>query len=259
MEDKIKLSLVIPAISALISLLILLFGNNVYDRYFNNVNLVMETSKTNQFVPDEMVNVSKDFFSNQKIKNVADTLRIVRIENEGIPSKNLRIKINLDGTVYDYNIESNEAITNDKIEKDTTIVVDMERLSKNSEVILKIWLKDDSKSFSASYSDDISNKEILNKIENSPQKKLVFMTIVMVIFIESIIFFVISLLRRSKANRKDLDKREMIESVLAEISASLIDVDNQNESETEDILKSTAEKENIQQRLREFTKGKSKT
>ena len=95
-----KLVKILPIISAVISLLIFLFGNNIYDRIYNNSpNLIMQTNKTNQFIPDDLLVVTKDYYINNKSKPMADYCKL-GIFRSGCVSLDC-LKGNVEGAEYD--------------------------------------------------------------------------------------------------------------------------------------------------------------
>lgn len=257
MKGKGNLAIILPIISAVISFLVLLFGNNVYDRIFDEgTDIIMLTSKTTQFIPDDLLSVTNVYFSKRMNKPIADTLRIIIIKNEGSPSKKLRMQLNLDGAIFDYKIESSETITDNSIKQSSSIIINMDRLSQNATIELKVWLRDDSKIFNASYSDDIASKEILYKETKYSYKNTIFLTIVAMIFFESLLLIVINSLRGMKSERKEKEEKALVDRVLIEIGESFMEdeaseVDKENK---ENEVQSSSEKDKVKERLREFIK-----
>ncbi|AIW41066.1 hypothetical protein [Paenibacillus polymyxa] len=253
MKDKGKLAIIIPIISAVISFFMLLFGNNIYDRIFKNeTDIIFQTSKTNQFIPDDLLSVTNKYLTNKLNKPIADSLRIIKIKNLGSPSKKLRIQINLDGAIYDYKVESTEMITNNSIKNSSSIILNMERLSQDATIDLKVWFRDDSKNFSASYTDDISSKEI-NKETNYSYRNMIFLTIVAVIFLESLLF-ILNSIKRAKSEREEKDKKALLERFLKEIGESFMEDETSELADTEIEVQSSSEKDKVKERLRDLVK-----
>ena len=236
------------------ALLVFVFGDNIYDRIFEkNADLIVRTNKTTQYIPDDLLGVTNDYFSKKINKPIADSLRIIKITNEGIPSKKLRIQFNLDGAIYDYKIDSSESIADSSIKGNSSIVINMDRLSQNATLEVKVWHRDDSKAFTASYSDDISSKELFYNETNKSYKSAIFFTVVFMIFIQSVLLILINLLRHMKSERKEKNERALVDRVLLEIGESLME-DEPSQAEQESKIQSSSEKDKVKERLREFVK-----
>lgn len=254
MESKSKPSVIVPIISAVISLLVLIFGNNIYDRIFeNNTNIILETSKTNQFIPDDLLSITNTYLTDKLNKPAADSLRIIKMKNLGISSKNLRIQFNLDGVIHDYKVESTETIKDTSLINNSSIILNMDRLSQNATIDMKVWFRDESKNFSASYTDDISSKDIKKVIKNSYFRTIV-LTVVAVIFIESLLFIFLNFFKKAQYERKEKDHKALVDKVLIEIGESFMEDDIHEVDENVIEAQSPSEKDKVKERLREFVK-----
>lgn len=255
LKDKSKLSVIVAIISSFISLLVLLFGNNTYDRLNNNSTLIIETSKTNQFLPDELLGIMNDNTLKNNNRPSADSLRVIKIKNKGISSKNLRIRLDLDGSIFDYKIESTESIKDSSISSNSTVIVNMDRLSQNASIELIIWFREDYKNFYASYSDDISSNKIPYNENKNTTKKSIVMIILVVILIESVLF-IINSLRRMNIAKKEREKTELLDYVLTGINNSFSEEDT-TISESESKSPSPSEKDHALERLSKLIEKKS--
>lgn len=251
MKDKSKLSIIVPIISAGISLLVLLFGNNIYDKLSKTTNVRIESSKTAQFIPDGLLNVTNAYFTTNKA--IVNSFRIIKIKNVGSPSRNLRIQLNLDGDIYDYKIESTESIIDSKVSANSIINISMDRLSQNAIVYLQVWFRDDNKNLQASYSDDISSKNIpINEVVSTTTRTII-MTVVAIIMIQSILYLLMNYFRKMKLERKTREKTELVDWVVSEIVENLSEENNLTDESNNENL-STSDKDKAKERLRELIK-----
>ncbi|WP_339310811.1 hypothetical protein [Paenibacillus sp. FSL M7-0896] len=251
MKDKSKLSIIVPIISAGISLLVLLFGNNIYDRLSKTTNVRIESSKTAQFIPDGLLSVTNAYFTTNKA--IVNSFRIIKIKNVGSPSRNLRIQLNLDGDIYDYKIESTESITDSKVSANSIINISMDRLSQNAIVYLQVWFRDDNKNLQASYSDDISSKNIpINEVVSTTTRTII-MTVVAIIMLQSILYLLMNYFRKMKLERKTREKTELVDWVVSEIVENLSEENNLTDESNNENL-STSDKDKAKERLRELIK-----
>lgn len=255
LKDKSKLSVIVAIISSFISLLVLLFGNNIYDRLNNNSTLIIETSKTNQFLPDKLLEIMNDNTLKNNNRPSADSLRVIKIKNKGISSKNLRIQLDLDGSIFDYKIESTESIKDSSISSNSTVIVNMDRLSQNASIELIIWFHEDYKNFYASYSDDISSNIIPYNENKNTTKKSIVIIILVVILIESVLF-IINSLRRMNIAKKEREKTELLDYVLTGINNSFSEEDT-TISESESKSPGPSEKDHALERLSKLIEKKS--
>ncbi|OMF12098.1 hypothetical protein BK131_19005 [Paenibacillus amylolyticus] len=251
---KDKLSIIIPIISAAISLLVLLFGNNIYDKIFDNkANIILQTNKTNQFIPDDLLNITNDYLINNLKKPIADSLRIIQVKNLGNSSKNLRVEFNVDGVIHDYKVESSEAIKSEMLKNDDSIILNLDRLSLNSTIDVKVWFKDEGKLFNAIYTDDISN-EVIKENTDTSYPKIISLTIVALIFLESLIFIMLYFMKKSKNKTKENNKKELVEMVLTELSENFIEDDASDVNDGEFEEPNSSEKDKVKERLKELVK-----
>ncbi|MGC5774102.1 hypothetical protein [Paenibacillus pabuli] len=254
---KDRLSIIIPIISAVISLLVLVFGNNIYDRVFNSkTNIILQSNKTNQFIPDDLLGVTNDYLTNTLKKTVADSLRIIQVKNLGSSSRNLRVQLNVDGVIHDYKVESSETVKNNILKNSNSIIVDLDRLSQNSTIDVKVWFKDEGKTFSASYTDDIST-EIINENLTASYFKIIGLTVVALIFIESLIFILLFFINKSKNKTKENNQNEMLELLLTQISENLVEDDENHNNDSEFDQPNVSEKDKVKERLKELVRKKS--
>lgn len=246
-SKKTTIGTILPYGMAILAFLTFLFGENITSKLFSNTNLVMETKLINEYMPGELKNVVKENKFNE-----FSTLRIISIKNEGKATKNLRILLKLDGPVYFFDTnESIEVFKEKKLESDSTIVLSMERLSNDSTIELKVWLKNENKPFTASYTDDISTKVIYEKSQEIVIYYTIFYTAVSIIFIISILLIFYNGYHKFNSKRKEAERNNVVERVLSQLSESLDEEGNTDGkfSENETIETNT---DKTKERLREL-------
>lgn len=241
-DIKDKLKDIVPPLMLILALLTFLFGGDIISKLFSNADIVMETELVNEFMPKEWAN--KEIYKDNP-ENSVDSLRIIRIKNEGKSTKNFRIILNLDGPIYFKDIKSPEVIKEKRITSESTIILSLDRLSHNSTIDIKVWLDNEKKSFDGSYTDDVSTSKIHVKSQNENIYKTIFYTILVVIFFISIILMVINYRRRLKSKREAEEDR-LIERVLSQVSE-----DTHEESNDEE-CQETPNETNSYERLRDL-------
>lgn len=158
--------------------MILLFGNNIVDR-FSGPKLTLDTIKFENESNDKL----KEYLKNNNselLSNISNCTRVITIKNDGaMPSNNLNIDIDVDGKICDYKLDSTE-VAKCTI-SDKRMVLNLQRLSKNAELKVIVWMLDEKNEFKVNYADDKNSKTM--EIDNSTSYKLSSVTILGLIII----------------------------------------------------------------------------
>ncbi|MEC0228743.1 hypothetical protein [Paenibacillus alba] len=255
MFKKENLSIIIPIISALIALLTFLLGPNIIGKIYSDPHIVIDSKKINNYYPKSLRQIIGDYYSKNN-ETTANTLRIINIKNEGSSSKNIRILLKLDGSISDYESNSTEVISDEKIDLYSNIVLTLTRLSNNASIELKVWLKEENRPFEVSYTDDVSSKIISEKNQNLIIYYTIFYSFLVIVFIASVLFILNNIIRKTKAKRKEEEQNQMFERVLIELNDS-IQEDFDQEDSTKNVKNTTNEKDKFKERLRELVKKSS--
>ncbi|MBA2939867.1 hypothetical protein HZF08_16260 [Paenibacillus sp. CGMCC 1.16610] len=250
-----NVSTFIPIVTAVLALLTFLFGPNLSMRLSSDTDIVLESYSIYEYYPKTLEETVSEYYQRKNLK-MADTLRIIDIKNEGAPSKNLRILIKLDGKIDDFKIQSNEIVNEAKLETESSIALNMTRLSKNANVELKVWLRDENKRLEVSYADDISNKTVFEKNNDDVVKKTIFYTIVVVIFFGSVVYLLNNILRKNAMKKKQENDTSLVERFYSDLLNDSLEEQQISQSETNngDKVSSLTEREKATERLREFVK-----
>lgn len=156
---KSNVTVISSTIGLVISFMVLLFGNNIIDR-FNGPQLIMNTMKFQNESNDKMAEYIKIDNESNMHSNFPGYVRVISIKNIGsTSSNNLNININLDGEMCDYKIDSTETIDS-SVTNNQKLTLKLPRLSRNSEIKLILWLKDEKGEFQINYADDKNSKII---------------------------------------------------------------------------------------------------
>lgn len=143
----------IAIISALIALLALIFGPNMYDRLLGS-KIVLTTTKVDYNVGDIIREYAPDIPLGEKASTLPTTVRLIKIKNDGsLSSNNINIAATLDGKVLQYKLDTTETINNKQIDQEK-VLLSLPRLSKNAEITIVCWIKEANNKFQVSYADD---------------------------------------------------------------------------------------------------------
>lgn len=230
-----NLTLTIAILGFIISLIVMLFGDNLLDRS-KGTDLNIITSKNEFQLPDKLKNIITSNLDPREEQLIPDTIRIVTLRNEGTTSRNLKVILNMDGPIYQNKITSTEDVSH-QIVDESSIRVTMERLSKHAEISMVFWVRNENIAFEANYSDDIKSGYInINSVVNEEQSKLnnIFLLIALIslsgVFYEVIRRLIVKFKNASLDNNKDLFD-EVIETYLKINRRESINETNKDENE----------------------------
>lgn len=185
-ESKLKSNIIIgiSVLSLLIAIIIMLFGDNIVGK-FGAPELVLISTKDDFKLPDKLNEIIVNNIDEQESSLIPNTIRIVTIKNNGgSPSKNLNIVIEMDGPIYQYKLTSTETVESQKKEYNK-LLVNFSRLSKNAEVSMIFWIRDERNTFNASYADD-NNSGFIQSVEGYGKGSGTFSSIMLLISVASI-------------------------------------------------------------------------
>ena len=255
MEKKplLKFSFILPLLSLIVSTVVLLFGNNIVDR-FTGPNITMNSTKVNLNYPKDMTQALKEYAANNNVSYFPDSYVIITIMNKGfIASKNANIQIKVGGEIYDLSFFSTENVTENKRIDDSTYNIQVPRLSKNAYIELKVWIKDNKQPISIIYADEFNSRQLVQS--NSSSETLPIITILMLaIIIMSLIFLAKRMIEKfitymeNKRIQQDCDflikLSEMFDEKEQEEDLTLIDESNSDGSseKTQERLKNLIRK-----------------
>lgn len=191
MEKKplFKFSFVLPLLSLIVSTVVLLFGNNIVDR-FTGPNITMNSTQVNLNYPKEMTQALKEYAANNNVTYFPDSYVIITIMNKGfIASKNANIQIKVGGEIYELSFFSTENVSENKRIDDSTYNIQVPRLSKNAYIELKVWIKDNNQPISIIYADEFNSRQLVQSDLSSEQRPS-FVILMVVIIIISLFFLV---------------------------------------------------------------------
>lgn len=186
-ENRLKsnITFLISVISLVMSIIVMILGDNLLER-FEEPELVMASTKNDFNLPDKLNEIIVNNIDREESNLIPNTIRIVTIKNNGgTPSKNLNLVIEMDGPIYQYKLNSPEIIDNQKVEFNK-LFVNLSRLSKNAEVSMIFWIRDESNKFNATYADDNNSGYIYSSSESKKDNNI-FYSIPFMVFITSII------------------------------------------------------------------------
>ncbi|MGV2620741.1 UNVERIFIED_CONTAM: hypothetical protein N8J90_06120 [Halobacillus marinus] len=249
MDKQSKIvTFIIPYFMAAIALVALLFGNNIVGKFFLSSNLVMESSIINGVFPNDIQKIINKDFDNDKI-NAVDSLRVIKIKNEGKSTKNLRITIQLDGPISSSQIESTEVVSKEEIVSESTFILTLNRLSHNATVDLKVWLKNEGNPLRVYYTDDLAKKEIIDIKSRELIYKTAIYTIGSNLLIVSFLL-IISNYRKIKRKKDQEKENNIAERVLNKLSTMEQEIKEEQSVDKDDNTDSDETKERLKNLIR---------
>lgn len=251
MEKKFKVnfSVIIPLLSLIVSALILLLGNNIFDR-FTGPKIILESTTVMLNYPNDMMQALDEYSKKNKILFFPDCYRSITIKNTGfIASKNANIQIKVGGDIFDVSSFSTESVSEKKQIDNHTYNIQMPRLSKNAYIEIKVWSKENNQPISVIYADDYNSRQLIEN--DSSNESLIIIEMLMCIVILISVFFLgkyaFGKLIKNMDERRVQQDYEMIIKVSEMIS--------EKETEQEEV---SLHQEQIQEFDQEETKEKLK-
>lgn len=197
-QTKSNLTIIIPVISLLVSAMVLLFGNNIMDR-FSGAKLTMNSTKFEDESNSKVIEYMKNNNGSSLLSEIPNYIRVINIKNIGsMPSNNLNIDISLDGNLCNYKVDSTETIENQTI-NGQKLSIKLHRLSKNADLKIILWLKDEKNGFQVNYADDKNSKTIDNDDQTTYKLSSINILMLAIIFI-SLGFIVKGMLSKAQVS-----------------------------------------------------------
>jgi hypothetical protein len=211
-------------ITFIIALVVLLFGDNITER-FSGPELIID-SKIDDFpIPEKLLNLIDNEVS------LPDSIRVMTIKNIGSKtSRNINIQIDTEGEIFQYTVKSTEIIKEHSL-CNSSIQMQIERMSSDAEVGIVVWLKNDGKSFNANYADDIKNASLITDKEANENLNSLIIPIgvsSLGISISFLLSIFIKQLNLYLDNKNKLVKEEMRE-LLYKLESNDSEIDSANE------------------------------
>ncbi|NGP59055.1 hypothetical protein FLT15_12010 [Paenibacillus thiaminolyticus] len=215
-EGKLRenLTLLIATLGLFISLVVMLFGDNFFGRT-GETKLSIVTSQNEFQLPDKLNGIILRSISSNELELIPDTIRISNLKNSGATSKNLKVVLNLDGPIYQHKILSTEEVEV-QIVDGTNVKLNMERLSKNAEISMIFWIRNENKNFSAHYADDNKSGTVeVNSTQNTDDTKVNNIFLLLSLISIGVIIYQLIVKMVSKVKNASLDSnKELINEMM---------------------------------------------
>lgn len=249
-ESRLKnnITMAISVISLLIAIIVMFFGDNLLGK-FGEPELVLISTKDDFKLPDKLNEIIVNNIDKHESNLIPNTIRIVTVKNNGgSPSKNLNLVVEMDGPIYQYKLNSPETIEKQKIESNK-LLVNLSRLSKNAEVSMIFWIRDEKNAFNASYADD-NNSGYIKHTSGNENSSVKFNSILLAISVASIATIMYELFKKYVV----LIRRETQESSaeLIENIATLYDEQASKVEEENLTSKEHVSNDEVKQKLNEI-------
>lgn len=166
---------IFPYIMVLISVLGLLFGNNI----------VAEFSKPELIMDSTFLEAPKNInaTSNNNAIKFPKYVRVINLRNSGyVSSENLNLTFELDGDIYELDLSSKEKIGNLETIDNNRVKLFLPRLAKGANVQLTAWINNNNNKFKVMYADNKGSGEIF-KIDDKDFFPLIRIIMVLILFI----------------------------------------------------------------------------
>lgn len=251
MEKKplLKLSVVLPLLSLVVSTVVLLFGNNIVDR-FTGPNIIMNSTKVNLDYPKDMAKALKEYATGNIITNFPDSYEVIKIMNKGfIASKNANIQIKVGGDIYEISFFSTENVTFNKQIDNSTYNIQVPRLSKNAYIELKVWIKGNNQPVSIIYADDFNSRQLV-QIDLSSEQRPSFVILMVAIMAISLFYLIKRMIIKFSNNLED--KRIQQEYDFLIKLSEMLDEKEEKEQEDKHIYNADNVSEKTQERLKQL-------
>lgn len=254
MEKKplLKLSIILPLLSLIVSTIVLLFGNNIVDR-FTGPNITMDSTKINLNYPKDMPQALKQFASSKNIPYFPDSYEVIKIINKGfIASKNANIQIKVGGDIYDISFFSTENVSFNKQIDNSTYNIQVPRLSKNAYIELKVWIKDNNQPISIIYADEFNSRQLVQSDLSSEQRPS--FVILMVAIMAISLFYLIKRMIIKFSNNLENKRIQQEYDLLIKLGEMLDEkeVKEQEDMTSQHITNSDDQSKKTQERLKQL-------
>lgn len=241
MGDKTKFSfpVIVAALSLIVSFLILLFGNNVLDR-FTGPKVVMNSIKVNLDYPKDMDQALNEYGDKNNILLFPDCYSIITIKNTGfLPSKNANIQIKGGSNIFYLSSFTTEGVADKKQIDNSTYNIQMPRLSKNAHIEIKVWIKDNNQPLSIIYADDYNSRQLIES-DTSSESFLVIRILMVAIILISLGYLIKHIYL--KVTKSMEEKRLKLD---CDLIMKLVDMFDEKEAEIEKQLEINLQHEQI--------------
>ncbi|SMF79004.1 hypothetical protein SAMN05661091_1650 [Paenibacillus uliginis N3/975] len=249
-ESRLKsnMTMSISLISLLIAVIVMFFGDNLIGK-FGAPELDLVSTKDDFRLPDKLNEIIVKNIDKQESNLIPNTIRIVTIKNNGgSPSKNLNLVIELEGSIYQYKLNSPETITKQSIESNK-LLVNLPRLSKNAEVSMIFWVLDEKNAFKVSYADD-NNSGYIQSVSKESKDSNILNSILLVISIASVLVLMYELLNKYVFQLRK-ENKESSEKLLENITSIYEEQVSKNEEELQ-VSKELVTNQDVKQKLHEM-------
>jgi hypothetical protein len=182
--DKLKsnLTIIISILALIIASITLVFGNNLYERLTTS-KITMVSSKEEFKMPEKISKFIIDSDNNKYFSMMPNAIRVIKIKNSGsVTSRNLNINIDLDGGVFQYKLNSAETINKENI-SNNKLTLSLSRLSRNAEISMIFWMKENNNPFQGTFADDNNSGPIVNltATESDFSVKNIFIVLILLV------------------------------------------------------------------------------
>ncbi|MGH0793575.1 hypothetical protein ACQVTT_05065 [Bacillus mycoides] len=232
-EKNSRIGFILSTISLIISVVGLIFGDDIMGK-FSGPKLNMVSTKIDAALP------SKEGIEQNVENHIPALVRVIEIKNEGSnPSKNLKLVIKADGNIYDYKINSTENYKEGKKLDEKTFEVNLDRLSSNANILIKVWMKNGDTPFKVSYADDEDSQELVDAKEGIKDSMLNYIFLAASIVSISVLV-VLFMRKKSSGEIRRLTKENLrLNDIVISVSNAFVSMvekeyQSQNAAVTED-------------------------
>ncbi len=157
-----NIPVIISSTALIVAIIVAIFGNNISDRFRKAQLIYLDQKFELRFPPNLRIE------NTDSVKNIVPNVyRELSIKNIGAkPSTNLKITIDLDGDIFDFDINCIETLTSYKYDSSHVEII-LNRLSKNADINCKIWLVQNSNTLTIKSIDDQGIEEVKKNAENN--------------------------------------------------------------------------------------------
>ncbi len=188
-KAKLNLAFIIPILSLIVSISILLFGNNIFDR-FTGPKIIMQSNKVTLNYPKDMMLALNEYSIKNNDLLFPDCYNVITIKNIGfMPSMNVNIQINVGGDIFDLSSFSSESVSKKNQIDNYTYNIQMPRLSKNAYIVIKVWTINSNQPISVIYVDDYNSRQLIESDSSSDSFSIIKVLMIAIILMS--IFFLV--------------------------------------------------------------------
>lgn len=235
-KSKVNLSVIIPVMGVIVAALVLLFGNNIFDR-FTGSKILLESTKVMLNYPNDMRQALDEYSTKNKVSFFPDCYRVITIRNTGFTaSKNANIQIKVGGDIFDVSSFSTENVSEKKQIDNCTYNIQMPRLSKNAYIEIKFWSKDNNQPISVIYADDYNSRQLIENDLSSGSSPIIQILAVAVIII-LVIFLGKQMLLKIVKNMEEKRVQQDYEMIMKLSDMIISEKEDDKEKEEVDLQK----------------------